>query len=126
MKLEPISAIHMEKQLGWAQKLGGAVSLEISKAGQTVLARLMEPQIWYQLASSVWGELRKRTIASAVLDDRCFSSSLYATGAFQATIPMLELRGNKSEEVSLCVGSLRGAVWGSRSFFHQLNPCWFL
>ena len=126
MKLEPKPAIQMEKQCGRTGKLGEVESLGISKAGQTVLARLMEPQMWYQLASSVPGELRKRTIASAVLDDRCFSSSLYATGAFQATIPMLELRGNKSEEVSLCVGSLRGAVWGSRSFFHQLNPCWFL
>ena len=28
--------------------------------------------------------------------------------------------------MSLCVSSLRGTAWGSRSFFHQLNPCWFL
>ena len=28
--------------------------------------------------------------------------------------------------VSLCVGSLRGTAWDSRSFFHQLNPHWFL
>ena len=37
----------MEKQLGWCESLG------ISKAGQTVLARLMESQIWHQLAGSV-------------------------------------------------------------------------
>ena len=30
----------MEKQLGWAPKLGRAESLGISKVGQTVLARL--------------------------------------------------------------------------------------
>ena len=28
--------------------------------------------------------------------------------------------------VSLCVGSLRGTAWDSRSFFHRLNPRWFL
>ena len=43
----------MEKQLGWAHKLGGAKSLEICKASRTVLARLIESQIWHQLASSV-------------------------------------------------------------------------
>ena len=58
MKHEPRPAILMEKQLGWACKLGGEESLGISKVGQTVLARLMESQIWHQLASSValWGE----------------------------------------------------------------------
>ena len=30
--------------------MGGMESLGISKAGQTVLARLMESQIWYQPA----------------------------------------------------------------------------
>ena len=45
----------MEKQHGWAGKLGGAVSQGISRAGQTVLARLMESQIWHQL-SAPWGE----------------------------------------------------------------------
>ena len=47
-------AIHMEKQLGWACKLSGAESLGISKVGQMVLARLMESQMWHQLAGSVW------------------------------------------------------------------------
>ena len=58
MQHEPRPAIHMEKQLGWACKLGGAESLGISKEGQTVLARLMETRIWHQLAGSVplWGE----------------------------------------------------------------------
>ena len=36
--------------------LRGAESLGISKVGQTVLARLMESQIWHQLASSVGGK----------------------------------------------------------------------
>ena len=53
MKHEPRPAIHMEKQLGWGRKLGEVGSLEISRAGQTVLASLMESQIWHQLANSV-------------------------------------------------------------------------
>ena len=28
--------------------------------------------------------------------------------------------------VSLCGGSLRGTAWGSSSFFHRLNPHYFL
>ena len=35
----------MEKMLGWACKLDGVEPLGIPKAGQTVLARLMESQI---------------------------------------------------------------------------------
>ena len=46
-------AIHMQKKLGWACNLGGAESVGISKVGGTVLARLMESQIWHQFVSSV-------------------------------------------------------------------------
>ena len=53
MKPEPRPAIQVEKQLGWACKLGGTESLGISGVGQTVLAMLMEPQIWHQPAGSV-------------------------------------------------------------------------
>ena len=77
--------------------MGGAESLGISKAGQTVLARLMESQIWHQLAGSMGGGFRKEIMASAHLDARHFSFSLYVTGAFQAAILVLELRGSKSE-----------------------------
>ena len=70
-----------------------------SKAGQTVLARLMESQIWHQLASSVGDRFTKGSMASAHLDDRHFSSFLYATGAFQAATPVLELRGSESQFV---------------------------
>ena len=77
-------AIHMEKQHGLACKLVGVEPLGISKAGQTVLARLMESQIWHQLDGSVGGGLRKGTMASVHLDARHFSFSLYTTGAFQA------------------------------------------
>ena len=63
-----------------------------------MLARLMESQIWYQLASSVGGGFRKGAMASARLDARHFSFSLYATGAFpEAVTLMLELKGSESE-----------------------------
>ena len=125
MKHTPRPAIHMGKQLGWAHKLDGVESLEIFNAGQIVLARLVESQTWDQLTGSVWGGFRKGTMASAHLDAKHFSFSLYATGAFQAATPVLELRGSESEQVSLCVGSLKGIAWGSSRFFHLLNPYWF-
>ena len=48
-------ATHMEEQLGWARKLGGAESLGISKAGHAVSARLMESQMWHQFNGFVGG-----------------------------------------------------------------------
>ena len=71
-------------------------SLGISKAGQTVLARLRESQISHQLAGFVGGGFRIGTTASAHLDARHFSFSLYATGVFQAATPVLELKGSES------------------------------
>ena len=58
MKHEPRPVIQMEKKFGWDHKLGVAESLGISKVGRTMLARLMESQMWHQLAGSValWGE----------------------------------------------------------------------
>ena len=64
----------------------------ISKVAQTVLAQLMECQIWHQLASSVEEGFSKGTMASALLDARHFSFSLYTTAAFQAATPVLELQ----------------------------------
>ena len=46
----------MGKQLGWGCNLGGAESLWISKVGHTVLARLMESQIWHVEPTSTVGE----------------------------------------------------------------------
>ena len=59
MKQEPRPAIHVEKQLGWACKLGEVESLGISKVGQTLLARLMESQIWHQLVALLGKSLEK-------------------------------------------------------------------
>ena len=62
----------MKKQLGWASKLGGVESLWISKVGHTVLARLMESQIWHQPTGFVGRGLSKGTMASAHFDARHF------------------------------------------------------
>ena len=84
------------------------------------------------MASTCWfhgslrGGLRKGTMASAHPDARYFSLPKYATVALQAAFVVLELRRSESEYVSPCVGSLRGTAWGSSSFFHRLNLCWFL
>ena len=64
-------------RVGWS--LWGSL-----KAGPTVLVRLTESQIWHQLAiSKPEGGFRKGTMASAYLDARHFSLSLYTTDAFQ-------------------------------------------
>ena len=113
MKHEPRPAIHMEKQLGWAHKLVGTESWRISKESQIVLARLRESHTWHQLAGSVRGGFRKGTMASAHLDARHFSFSQYATGAFQAATPVLELRGSESN--SMC-GSFKRNCLGLQKF----------
>ena len=107
MKHEPRPAI-----MGWAHKLGGTASQGMSRVRQTVLARLMKSQIWQWLSSSyaVWGVgsekgqwllpafLTERKLSSSShLDTRHFSSSLYISGAFQATTLVLELRQSESE-----------------------------
>ena len=50
-----------------------------------------------QLCGCVQGGFRKGTMTSAYLDARHFSSSLYATGAFQGATLVLELIGSESE-----------------------------
>ena len=88
-----------DQPLTWKSSLGGSIKLGeaeshqgSSKAGKTVLARLMESQILHQLGGSVGRGFRKGTMASACLDTRHFSYSLHTTGAFQAATLVLELR----------------------------------
>ena len=80
MQYEPRPTLHLEKQLGWAHKLGGMESLEISKVGPTVLARLMVFQIRYPFAGSLalWGEgLEKRQwFLLALMPDTSVSPSM--------------------------------------------------
>ena len=66
VKLEP----RPFSMLRWACKLGNMESLGIARAGQTVLARLMDSQIWHQLPGSVWGGFIKKIMASACPDTR--------------------------------------------------------
>ena len=96
MKRETRPAIHMEKQLGWAHTLGRVEYLGISKAGETVLARLTESQIWHQLADCMGQGFRKGTMTSVHLDARHFSFSLYTPGAFQDATLVLELRRSEA------------------------------
>ena len=60
----------MEKQLGWAHKLGGEEPLWVFKVGHKVLARLMESQMWHHPTGSVRGGLSKGTMASVCPDAR--------------------------------------------------------
>ena len=62
----------MEKQLGWSCKL--------DEVGHTVLARVIESQIWHQSMGSMGGGLSNGTMSSAHLHARHFSLSLYTTG----------------------------------------------
>ena len=120
----------------WESSFDGMESLRISRVGQTVLARLVESQIWHQTAGSVallregskkgqWplpAFLYERKLApSSCLDARHFSFFLYATMPFK-----LLTQCWSSEGGSPCVGSLRTTSWNSRSFFLSLNPYLFL
>ena len=95
MKQEPRLVIRMGKQLGWAHKLGGTVSRDLQDG--SMLARLMESQIWHPPVGSVGGGCRRGTMASACLNARHFNFFLYTTGAFQAAALVLELRGSETE-----------------------------
>ena len=94
--------------------LGGTESQGISRVGENSVSQVdgvsdMAPAC--QLCDSVGGGLRKGTMAIAHLfvwekavpyphshlDTRPFSSSLYATGAFQAAPQVLERRWTESE-----------------------------
>ena len=107
-------------------------SQEITQGGQTMLARLMVSQIWHPPAFSValraegsekgWWEKAVphlppwfQTLQFLPICHRGFSSYYPGSGAKRECV-----------WVSPYVGSLRGTPWNSRSFFHQLNPHWFL
>ena len=90
----------MEKQLGWAPKLVRWGHWGYPHLGQTMLARLMQSQIWHQVACSVGGGgFRKETMGCGSLDfsQHATGFSYYAIGAFQAATPVLAFRGSESE-----------------------------
>ena len=90
----------MEKLLLNSYEFAGTEPQGIFKEGQRVLASLMESQIWHRPDGSVALPtlLSGRKLSpSCCLDASHFSSSLYATGAFQADTLVLELRGSASD-----------------------------
>ena len=102
------------EEFGWACKLGRAGSQGITRAEQTVLAKLMETQIWLMPADSVggkWSQKRNNSLFQHFhLWESCpsslhpeASSSMYVPGTFQAAAPVLEW-----VQVSLCMGLFRG------------------
>ena len=95
--MAPSKNVFDTPELGSAHNLCGAKSLGISKAGQIVLARLKEFQMWHQPTGSVVVGFRKGTMASVCLDARYLCVSQHDTGAFQAATPVPELRGSESE-----------------------------
>ena len=99
----------MEKQLGWTPKLGGAKSPGILLGSSNSVSQVDGVSDMAPAFSSMGRGFRKGTMASACLDASHFSSSLYVTGAFQATTLVLELRGSESE-VSPWVVSLRVTI----------------
>ena len=138
MNHEPRSVVHMEKQLWWLCKLHGTESLGISQVGQTVLARLIESHIWHQPAIS-GALLGEGSEGQWLLPTLCVGEScprdltLMPYTSVSPCMPlvpfMLLLSAGAQRErirISLCVSSLRGTSWDSRSFFNQLNSRWFL
>ena len=100
-----------DQPFGWKSSLGGAESLGICRVGQTVLTRLMEsrcgtslPALWLcgrriqRRDNGLCLPFERKLSPSSRLDARHFSSSPYATGAFQAAAPVLELRGRDPSE----------------------------
>ena len=66
--------------------MGGTEPQAISRAWQTVLARVMNSQIQLRPTGSVAVDLflsGRKLFPCSCLNARCFSSSLYATDAFQ-------------------------------------------
>ena len=112
MNHEPRPAVHMEKELRWAE-VSGDLQSKSNIVSQIDGVSDMAPAYWL-----CEGRVIKGTMASAHLDTRQFCSSYYAAAAFQAATPVLELRGSESELVSPFVCSLRGTAWYSSSFFH--------
>ena len=97
--------------------MGGVEPLWFSKVSHTMLARLMESQIWYLPASfvAVRAFLSRRKLSSrSCLDARHFSSSLYVTGAFQAATLVLEVRGH---EFKLLFEFFKRNCLGCQKFF---------
>ena len=134
--------------LGWAWKLGGVGSQVFTRAGQKVLAKLMEYQIWWLPAGSVGERVHQRNNSLCqhfCLRESCLPPALalmpnysvppsyvspcvspHVSSDFQAAAPALELRGTESKLVHAW------ALWEELPGIPEtllsltLNPHWFL
>ena len=111
MKHEARPAIHMKKHLGGPVSWVGYSLRDLhgGASGVSQVDGVSDVVPTSQLSGSVGRGFRKGTLASShlsvwrtlfprsCLDARHFSSSLYASGAFQAATLVLELKGNESE-----------------------------
>ena len=112
-----------------------------SPTAELCLKKALNQVCWthQNLYGSVWGGLRKSTMASVCssvwegavpqLLPWCQTFQLHPTCHW--CLSSCSPRSGAQREwvkVSLCAvwGPSRGEAWGSRSFFHQLNPCLFL
>ncbi|KAF6119850.1 hypothetical protein HJG60_010236 [Phyllostomus discolor] len=119
-------------------KLGGTESQGMSRAAQTVLARLMVSQI--QHLPDLWllaGDLRNVTMASACLP-ACLGESCSPTPTLMPDtlippcVPLVPFKlvswwSWSSEGVHLCnsiCGLFKGTYLGLQKFLPQLNPHW--
>ena len=93
------------------------------QAGETVLARLMESQIWHQ-PSCVGGGLSKGTMASAGLATRHLNFFMCTTDTFQAATPVMELGVSLSSWVRVWV-PLEELLRASATFFTNSVPTGF-
>ena len=101
----------MEKLLetAWVgPQVGGAGSLEITKFGQTVLAMLMETQIWHQPAIFVGGGLKKGIMASVSTFVRQKAASLVLALVPFELLP--QCWSSEEESKNKFVSPLRGTL----------------
>lgn len=125
------------KQLGWPWKLNGGQGLRESP-GWSKQCELG----WWSLKMApachlCWAQKRNKGLCkhlsgrklipiptpNSFPDARHFSPSSYVSGAFQAPVPVLELKGSESR-IRTCVDPLRTA-WDSRNTISlSFNPHW--
>ena len=101
---------------------------ETSICGCLLFASDRAPACWF--CGSVGGQLRK---GQCCLRENCPPVlSLMPDTSVPPCLPLMPFKllpwcwSSEGVSVSSCVGSLRGIALDSRSFFHRLNPCWFL
>ena len=118
-----------EQPFIWSRKLDGPINwvgrVSGDLQGWSNSASPVDRGGTCQFCGSVVGMAQKRDNRSCSPWCQDHGFSQYATGAFPVAILVLELRGTSLSRW-VCLVSLRKTAWGSRSFYHQLSPHWFL